>query len=116
MADSLRATLVRPLLGVPASAPPRSLHAASLATPLEAGGPSDTYNRRVNSIPPVAQHVMLLKALENGLTEERIARSLCVDISVIRRKRDLLKGICEEAVDLLQTRKEAGTSSPFSRK
>lgn len=67
-----------------------------------------TYNRRVNSIPPVAQHVMLLKALENGLTEERIARSLRVDISVIRRKRDLLKGICEEAIDLLQTRKVSG--------
>jgi ParB-like chromosome segregation protein Spo0J len=64
-----------------------------------------TYNRRVNSIPPVAQHLMLLKAIENGLTEERIARSLHVDISSIRRKRDLLNGICEEAVELLHTRK-----------
>jgi ParB-like chromosome segregation protein Spo0J len=67
-----------------------------------------TYNRRVNCIPPVAQHLMLLKALENGLTEERIAKSLRVDISVIRRKRDLLNGICEEAVELLQTRKVSG--------
>jgi ParB-like chromosome segregation protein Spo0J len=64
-----------------------------------------TYNRRVNSIPSVAQHVMLLKALENGLTEERIAASLRVDISAIRRKRDMLDGICEEVVKLLQTRK-----------
>lgn len=64
-----------------------------------------TYNRRVNSIPPVAQHVMLIKALENGLTEARIAASLHVDISVIRRKRDMLNGICQEAIELLQTRK-----------
>jgi hypothetical protein len=39
-----------------------------------------TFNRRVNSIPPVAQHVMLLKALENGLSEKRIAASLASGI------------------------------------
>jgi len=61
-----------------------------------------TYNRRVNSIPPIAQHLMLLEALRNGLTEERIAASLNVDIAVIRRKRDMLNGICEEAVELLR--------------
>ena len=64
-----------------------------------------TYNRRVNAIPPVAQHLMLLEALRNGLTEERIAASLEVDISVIRRKRDMLNGICAEAVELLRDRK-----------
>jgi len=61
-----------------------------------------TYNRRVNSIPPIAQHLMLLEALRNGLTEERIATSLNVDIAVIRRKRDMLHGICDEAVELLR--------------
>jgi hypothetical protein len=61
-----------------------------------------TYNRRVNSIPPIAQHLMLLEALRNGLTEERIAASLNVDIGVIRRKRDMLNGICAEAVELLR--------------
>lgn len=64
-----------------------------------------TYNRRVNSIPPIAQHLMLLEALRSGLTEERIAASLKVDVSVIRQKRDMLKGICPEAVNLLRDRK-----------
>jgi len=63
---------------------------------------SYTYNRRVNAIPPIAQHLMLLEALKNGLTEARIAKSLDVDISVIRRKRDMLNGICSEAVELLR--------------
>jgi len=63
---------------------------------------SYTYNRRVNSIPPIAQHLMLLEALQNGLTEERIAKSLDVDISVIRRKRDMLNGICSEVVTMLK--------------
>ena len=63
---------------------------------------SYTYNRRVNSIPPIAQHLMLLEALRTGLTEERIAKSLNVDISVIRQKRDMLNGICPEAVEMLR--------------
>ena len=63
-----------------------------------------TYNRRVNSIPPVAQHLMLLEALRGGLSEERIAASLKVDVSVIRQKRDMLNGICKETVELLRDR------------
>src|SRR4051794_40236059 len=31
-----------------------------------------TYNKRVNHIPPVAQHLMLLQALKNGVPEQRI--------------------------------------------
>jgi len=64
-----------------------------------------TYNRRINAIPPIAQHLMLLQALRNGLTEERIARSLNVDIAVIRAKRDMLNGICAEAVEMLRDHK-----------
>jgi ParB-like chromosome segregation protein Spo0J len=64
-----------------------------------------TFNQRVNSIPPVAQHLMILKAIENGLTEERIAASLRVNVKAIIKKRDMLEGICKEAVTLLQTRK-----------
>lgn len=64
-----------------------------------------TYNRRVNTIPPIAQHLMLLEALRNGVTEERIAKSLNVDVSVIRQKRNMLNGICSEAVELLRNYK-----------
>jgi ParB-like chromosome segregation protein Spo0J len=75
-----------------------------------------TYNRRVNSIPPVAQHLMILKAIANGLTEERIAASLRVDVSAIRRKRNMLDGICDEAVKLLQTRKVSALSFSLLKK
>lgn len=60
-----------------------------------------TYNRHVNQIPPVAQHFMLLGALKNGLTEARIAAALHVSIDSIRTKRDMLNGICPEAVQVL---------------
>jgi hypothetical protein len=61
-----------------------------------------TYNKRVNHLPPVAQHFMILKALKNGVSEERIAISLNVNVSDIRKKRDMLVGICPEVVELLR--------------
>lgn len=75
-----------------------------------------TYNRRVNSIPPIAQHLMLLEALKSGLTEERIAASLKVDLSVIRKKRDLLDGICDEAITLLRNLKLNMNVFPMMKK
>jgi ParB-like chromosome segregation protein Spo0J len=61
-----------------------------------------TYNRRVSHVPPISQHFMLLRVLENGVSEDRVAAALNVDIRAIRRKRDLLKGICPEVVSLLE--------------
>ncbi len=69
-----------------------------------------TYNRHVNQIPPIAQHFMLLGALKNGLTEERIATALDVSIESIRARRDLLNGICPEAVQVLLDKPSAPTS------
>jgi hypothetical protein len=63
-----------------------------------------TYNKKVNHVPPVAQHFMLLEVLKNGVSEERVAAALNVDVSTIRMKRDLLKGICTEVVELLRDR------------
>jgi RepB plasmid partitioning protein/ParB-like nuclease domain len=62
-----------------------------------------TYNRRVSHVPMITQHFMLLRVLENGVSEERVAAALNVDISAIRRKRDLVKGICPEVVSLLES-------------
>ena len=59
---------------------------------------SYNYNKRVNYLPPIAEHGMILKALSNGVSEERIAEALDVNVAAIRKKRDLLDGICEEAV------------------
>jgi hypothetical protein len=61
-----------------------------------------TYNRRVSRIAIVQEHKMILKAVERGVPEERIARSLNVNVAEIRRKRRLLDGICSEAAELLK--------------
>ncbi|MBR0947064.1 ParB N-terminal domain-containing protein [Bradyrhizobium liaoningense] len=61
-----------------------------------------TYNKRVNRIAIIQEHRMILKAIENGVSEARIAKALNVDVASIRRRRKLLDGICAEAVDLLK--------------
>ena len=61
-----------------------------------------TYNKRVNRLATVQEHFMILRAIERGVSEERLARALDVDIQQIRRKRDLLDGICPEVVEMLK--------------
>jgi hypothetical protein len=75
-----------------------------------------TYNRHVNYIPPIAQHFMLLEALKNGLTEERIAAALDISIESIRMRRDMLNGICPEAVQLLVDKPVRGNVFGILRK
>jgi hypothetical protein len=45
---------------------------------------------------------MILKAIEKGVPEERLARALNVNISSIRHKKALLEGICPEAAELMK--------------
>jgi len=61
-----------------------------------------TYNQKVNRLVPIQEHFMIMKALERGVSEDRIARALCVNVKNIKEKRNLLRGICDEAVALLK--------------
>ncbi len=63
-----------------------------------------TYNKRVSRIAIIQEHKMILNAVRKGVSEERLARALNVDIANIRVKRNLLVGICPEAADLLKDR------------
>ena len=61
-----------------------------------------TYNRQVNRLSPLQEHKMILKVIERGVPEERIAQALNVNVTTIRTKRDLLNGICPEVAALLK--------------
>ena len=61
-----------------------------------------TYNNRVNRLSTIQEHMMIRRAVERGVTPERIARDLKVDISHIQKKLNLLDGICAEAAGLLK--------------
>ena len=61
-----------------------------------------TYNKRVNRLALIQEHRMILKAVERGVPEERIAKALNVDVRSIVQKRRLLEGICPEVADILK--------------
>ncbi|MCL6252308.1 ParB N-terminal domain-containing protein [Altererythrobacter sp. KTW20L] len=63
-----------------------------------------TYNRRVSRIAIIQEHRMILAAVKKGLSEERLARALNVNVALIKKKRNLLLGICPEVVELLRDR------------
>ena len=66
-----------------------------------------TYNHKVNRLSAIQEHFMIISAIKHGVSEERIAKSLNVDVVNIRRKRDMLNGICREAVELLKNKRTA---------
>ena len=64
-----------------------------------------TYNHKVNRVSAIQEHFMIARAIKNGVSEARLARTLNLDLDRIKQKRDLLDGICPEAVVLLRDKK-----------
>lgn len=61
-----------------------------------------TYNKRISRMATIQEHKMILNAVKKGVSEERLARALNVNIASIRAKRNLLIGICPEVAELLR--------------
>ena len=71
-----------------------------------------TYNKRISRIAPIQEHRMILKAIERGVSEEKIAAALHLNPRSIQRKVKLLDGICPEAVAILKDK--ACTAAVFT--
>lgn len=69
-----------------------------------------TYNKRVNRLAIIQEHKMILKAIERGVSEVRIAGALNVDVNTLRHKIRLLDGICPEAAELLKDKHVASNT------
>jgi ParB-like chromosome segregation protein Spo0J len=61
-----------------------------------------SYNHRINRLSTVQEHYMLRRAIDRGVSRERLARAFNVNLSSINRRINLLEGICPEAIELLQ--------------
>ena len=59
---------------------------------------------------------MIKRAIERGVSRERLAKALCIDVGHMMRKANLLEGICSEASDLLQDRQFSADISRVLRK
>jgi len=61
-----------------------------------------TYNHRINRLSTVQEHYMLRRAIDKGVSKERLARAFNVNLATINSRINLLHGICPRAVELLQ--------------
>ena len=75
-----------------------------------------TYNNRINRLSTIQEHHMIRRAIDRGVTPERLAKALSVDPRTIEIKAALLKGICPEAVELLKDRQFPADLSRVLRK
>jgi len=75
-----------------------------------------TYNRYINRLSTIQEHRMIASAVARGVPEEKIAKALDLDVQSIVRKRQLLVGICPEAVELLKDRMVGAEAFPMLRR
>ena len=61
-----------------------------------------TYNKRVNRLATIQEPYMIVKAIERGVSEEKLAKALNVDIKRIKTKKTLLDGVCPEVAEMLK--------------
>lgn len=61
-----------------------------------------TYNNRINRLSTIQEHYMLRRAIDRGVSRERLARAFNLDISSIDKRIKLLEGVTAGAVVLLR--------------
>lgn len=64
-----------------------------------------TYNHRINRLSTIQEHYMIRRAIDKGVSKDRLARAFNVNLSSINRRVNLLDGISPQAVELLQDKK-----------
>lgn len=75
-----------------------------------------TYNNRINRLSTIQEHFMLRRAIDRGVSPDRLAAALSVDVRTISKKLSLLEGICPEAAEILKDRQFSSDVSRVLRK
>jgi hypothetical protein len=61
-----------------------------------------TYNKRISRLSAVQEHRMIVRAIERGVAEDKIAKALDIAPQSVRRKVKMLDGISEEVAGILK--------------
>jgi hypothetical protein len=75
-----------------------------------------TYNTRINRLSTIQETRMLQEAVAKGVSRERLAQTLNIDLSSLLKKLKLLDGICPEAAAMLKDRQFSPEISRLLRK
>lgn len=61
-----------------------------------------TYNKRINRLSATQEHRMVVRAVDRGVSPEKIASALGLNPQSIRRRFRLLEGICPDVAEMLK--------------
>lgn len=75
-----------------------------------------TYNSRINRLSSVQEHFMIVRAIDNGVPEDKIAAALGVSVSTIRSRTKLLNGISPRVIQALKTRQISANTTRILRR
>ena len=75
-----------------------------------------TYNKRISRLAIIQEHKMILRAIERGVPEARIAKALNINVKSLQDKKRLLEGICAEASEILKDKHVSITAFRLLRK
>lgn len=75
-----------------------------------------TYNNHISRLSTIQEHLMIRRALDRGIPIAKLARGLCIDVSVVQKKSSLLDGICAEVVEILKDRNFSTEVAPLLRR
>lgn len=75
-----------------------------------------TYNNRINRLSTIQEHVMIRRAIDRGVSKDRLAKALNIDIRSMDKKIALLDGISPRVVELLKDRQFPPDISRILRK
>jgi ParB/RepB/Spo0J family partition protein len=77
---------------------------------------SFTYNAKINRVFPIQEHAMILKAIKNGVSAERIAATLNLKVDRVRESINLLNGVHSEAVEIMKDKQITQSAIRFFKK
>jgi len=75
-----------------------------------------TYNHQINRLSPIQEHLMISKAVKNGVTPARIAAALNIEEQKVQFLLNLLEGIHPEAAEILKDKHMAPQAVYMLRK
>lgn len=75
-----------------------------------------TYNKRINRLATIQEHYMIVRAIDRGVSEDKLARALSVDVKVIKRRRQLLSRISPDVAELLKDKSIGHQAINYLRK
>lgn len=61
-----------------------------------------TYNKRINRLAAIQEHRMIRRTIDRGVSEEKIAEALGLEVRSVHRRSRMLNGICSDAIEILR--------------